>query len=125
MGIIYLMELYQRKIEYQGYRRKSNEIAESEEDKTSLVAVLEKLAGIENKFSRALDSLSFKTKFHAAFMTEYEYANLYLIGQEFKQLRFNESDYLKRIFTDGKKLKQIESWMEKNEPDYVPFSKFF
>lgn len=120
-----MWESIERKIEYKRNLKKVNQMAESEQDKENLGRVLNRLMEIEDRFSKALDSQSFKTKFHPTFMTQDEYNDLYLIGQEFRQLRFTESSYLNRLFPDKKKLKEIEFWMERNQPDYIPFPDFF
>lgn len=121
---LYPLNTLLRKAEHRRYRKRAHQIAESDEDMENLNNILDQLRHIEDDYDRTLDSLSFLTQLHPAFMKPDEYHTLQQKLSQYRSFRFLEGDTLYRIFPDGKCLDEIDSWMERNaRPDYIPFQK--
>ncbi|MEA3514840.1 MAG: hypothetical protein U9R34_05155 [Nanoarchaeota archaeon] len=125
MGIIHNIETIMRDKKFLQYSKRVESIAESEDEKKQMINALDSLRDIQNRYSLALDGLSFKTKFHPVFMTHDEYTALYGIEKDYRILKFTERSLFDKIFPDYKKFEEIENWMDNNQPDYNPFSDFF
>ena len=79
MGIIHQIETIIRDHEFSQYLIRAESIAESENEKKQMINALDSLRDIQDRYSLALDGMSFKTRFHHAFMTHDEYGALHEI----------------------------------------------
>ncbi|MCK5629650.1 MAG: hypothetical protein KAI26_03465 [Nanoarchaeota archaeon] len=125
MGIIHKIETLMREHEFSQYLIRVESIAESENEKKQMINAVNSLRDIQDRYSLALENLSFKTILHPVFMDHEEYSALYEIEQDYRVLKFTEKPSFDKIFPDNQKFEEIESWMDKNKPDYNPLSDFF
>lgn len=125
MGIIYHIETIMRNNEFSQYLIRVESIAESENEKKQMINAVDSLRDIQDRYSLALENLSFKTRFHPVFMTHDEYSTLHEIEQDYRILKFTEKPSFDKIFPDNKKFEEIENWINRNQPDYNPLSDFF